>query len=75
MRIADGKQLVLSLLVPGGLPDPAKSEPCVCADLDGGGFCFSDRLLHGLHEVLRIVHEHLSGLKDKHNQLSSNQTQ
>lgn len=50
------------LLVPGGLAHPAEGEPCVRADLDGGGFRFSDRLLHRLHQILGVVDQHLGGL-------------
>lgn len=51
-----------SLLVPGGLAHPAEGEACICADLDGGRFCFSDGLLHWLHQILGVVHQHLGGL-------------
>lgn len=51
-----------SLLVPGGLAHPAEGEARVCADLDGGRFCFSDCLLHRLHQILGVVDQHLGGL-------------
>lgn len=54
-----------SLLVPGGLAHPAEGETCIRADLDGGCFCFSDSLLHWLHQILGIVDQHLCGLVRK----------
>lgn len=57
--------VVLLLLVPGGLSDPVKGETCISPDLDGSRFCLPDRLLHGLHQVLSIVDQHLSSLLGK----------
>ena len=54
-----------SLLVPGGLPDPVKGETCVCPDLNGSCLGLPDSLLHGLHQVLSVVDQHLSGLVEK----------
>lgn len=56
------EQRTLALLVPRGLPDPVEGEACVCSDLDGSCLRLPDRLLDRLHQVLSIVHQHLSGL-------------
>lgn len=56
------KQQTLVLLVPRGLPDPVEGKACVCSDLDGSCLRLSDRLLDRLHQVLSVVHQHLSGL-------------
>ena len=50
------------LLVPGGLAYPTEGESCICANLDGSCFCFSDSLLHRLHKILGVVDQHLCGL-------------
>lgn len=57
--------VVLLLLVPGGLSDPVKGEACISPDLDGSRFSLPDGLLHGLHQVLGIVDQHLSSLLEK----------
>lgn len=56
--------LVLPSLVPGCLADPVQGESGVCADLDGGGLGFPHRLLHGLHQVLSVMDQHLCGLQE-----------
>lgn len=56
-----GLTAILSL-VPGGLSDPVEREARVRSDLDRSCLCLSDRLLNRLHQVLSIVHQHLSSL-------------
>lgn len=56
--------MALLLLVPGGLSDPVQGETSIRADLDGSRLSLPDRLLHGLHQVLSIVDQHLGGLSE-----------
>ena len=47
------------IVVPGVFADPVEPDAGVCADLDGRGFGGADSLLDGLHEILRVVDEHV----------------
>ena len=51
-----------SVLVPRLLADPLEPDARVGPDLDGGGLRGRDGLLDGLHQVLRVAYQHLSGL-------------
>jgi hypothetical protein len=44
------------------LPNPFELDSGVCPDLDGRGFGRRHRLLHRLHQVLSVAHQHLRGL-------------
>ena len=47
-----------TLCVPRTLPHPADGVSRVHTDLDRGSFSCSHCLLHSLHEVLRVAHQH-----------------
>lgn len=54
--------MALLLLVPGGLSDPVQGETGIGTDLNGSCLSLPDGLLHRLHQVLSIVHQHLGSL-------------
>ena len=49
-----------SVVVPGLFSHPLESDSRLGADLDGGRLRRGHRLLHRLHQVLRVPHQHLS---------------
>ena len=49
-------------MIPRLLANPFKPDARLSADLDGGRLGRGDRLLHGLHQVLRVPHKHLRRL-------------
>lgn len=61
--------LAESLLVPGSLSDPVKSEASICPNLDGGGLRLPHSLLHWLHQILGVVHQHFCGLRKRRKSL------
>lgn len=54
--------VALLLLVPGGLSDPVQGETGIGTDLNRSCLSLPDGLLHRLHQVLSIVHQHLGSL-------------
>ena len=52
----------LSILIPGLFPHPPQLDPSLGPDLDRGRLRRGHGLLHGLHQVLGVTHQHLCGL-------------
>lgn len=65
-RIICFKAVVFSalhlVLVPGLAAHPAQADASVGADFDGGRLGGAHRLLHRLHQVLRVAHQHVGRL-------------
>ena len=50
------------VVVPGLFSHPFEADACLRADLDGGRLGSCHGLLHRLHQVLRVPHQHLRRL-------------